>query len=209
MYAYFRGLRRPVFSDLGPAALFLRSQSGRTVQDDELFLNKLIAERPDDPFPHFELARMAIETTPALAVSRFEEFLDRIDSGRIRLQPLESGYRVSAMYKLAFLYQRERGIPEALDMYRRIVAISPRYAEANSNIAALCGQVAESMTTGPERIRILEDGIAAAREQERYNYLGRARANASDLRGRLRLLLLETKADLGAQTTGPARSTGR
>lgn len=215
MYDHFKALRTPLLSDMGPAGLHFRTRQYVSMEDDEKFLNDLMAKRPHEPFAYFQLALWTIENTPTLAIKRFEDFLKKVDSGQIQLKPREQGYRVSAMYKLAFLLSNEKTPQEAIGMYEKVKQISPNYAEVHLNLASLYSQLADKETTSPKKAYYLEQAINSARKQEKYNYLGRASIKSLDLRKQklkeLRLVkkALETSGTQAAesQTTGASSAT--
>lgn len=204
MFTHFKDLRNPLIGDQGPASLYYRTRMNYTMQDDEDFFKKLEKEYPDAPYGYFQAALFAIETTPSLAISRFEDFVKKVQAKQIKLQPKEQGYYVSALYKLGFLVQNEKSPEEGLKYYDQVKAISPTYAEVNSNVAALCGMIAEKETTGPKKLALLEKGVAAAKLQEKWNYRGKATLKANEMSKRFKSLIravkkeMETSATLGA-----------
>lgn len=200
MFKHFRKLRTPLLGEQGPGQLHLRTRTGFTMADDDRMLNELAAEDPTAPWPQYQLALWAIETTPSLAVTRFEDFIRKVESGQIKLLPREAGYYPSAMYKLAFISQTEKSPETALDLYRKLLKVSPMYAEVNGNIAAICGLLSEKETTGPKKLALLEEGIAAARQQEKNNYRGKAMAKATEMRRRLQTMQRQVKEEMS--TTG-------
>lgn len=182
MEAHFRKLRCPLVMDQGPVALHFKYRTSPSMQADEDYLAGVIRETPDDPYPYYQLALFAIETTPSLAVKRFEEFLANVESGKIRLRPREHGYLPSAHYKLAFLSERERGAAEALRGFEKVTSISPHYAQANGNIAQLCMQLAAGEKDAAVRNRWIERGVRAANAQMQFDYRGQAAQQAEKLK---------------------------
>lgn len=201
MYEHFKALRTPAIGDQGPAALHVRTRTGQTMQDDDALMAESIKARPDDPYPYFQLALWAIETTPTLAVSRFEDFLDKVDKGTIKLLPREQGYRVSALYKLAFLRQNELGVKEGLIRYQRVHAISPTYAEVNGNLAVIHAVMSDEATDKQEKVRLMEKALEYARIQEGLDYRGLTLKKASELRRKMEVALTQMK---DSSTTAPA-----
>lgn len=205
MYPYFKSLRHPLLVDQGPASLYIKYREGWTMAEEDAFLEQVGAERPDDPFPPFQLAIWAIETTPSLALERLEKFVADLETGKYRLEPREEGYRPSAYYKLAFLYEDLKGTTEALAMYQRVKEIAPTYAELNGNIAGLYAKLAEEETTGPRKIELMELAVKHAREQAKYDYRGRAKEKATLLRRKLLKALPAVKREVNAGAAGRSR----
>lgn len=199
MYSHFKALRCPLLREQGPAALHYRCRRSTSMQDDENYLESVAKLRPDDPFPYYQLALGAIETTPSLAVERFNKFLDMAKSGAITFQPRENGYLVSALYKLGFLAVHEQGTTAALAWYEKVKELSPMYAENNLNIAILAAQMAEKETTGPAKVKWLERAIDGARLQEKYNYRERASQKALQVRRRLQMDLRAVNEELATK----------
>lgn len=193
MFSHFKGLRCPLLCDQGPAALCFGYRAVISIQADEEFLAAAAREKPDDPYPPFQLALMSIETTPSLAVKRFEAFVEAIASGKIRPAPREAGYHPSALYKLAFVLQRERGLKDAVQMYERVKATSPHYAETDGNIALLCLDIARNEKDPAIRNQWISKGIAAAKDQQLFDYRGKASQNAEQTM--YKLLALKSDAD--------------
>ncbi len=201
MYPYFKTLRHPLLVDQGPASLFIKYREGWTMAEEDAFLAELSAERPDDPFPPFQLAVWAIETTPALAVERLEKYVAEVEAGKYRIEPREEGYRASAYYKLAFLYEDLRSTTESLAMYERVKELAPNYAELNGNMANLYAKLADEETTSPRKIELMELAIEHAREQAKYDYRGRAKEKATLLRRMLLRALPAVKREVQGGTT--------
>lgn len=197
MWRHFAKLRNPMLGDQGPASLYLRTRQGYTMADDDKLLTDLEKQRPEEPFATFQYALWAIETTPTMAVERFEDFLKKVDKGDIKLQPREAGYRPSALYKLAFLYQDMKSPLVAYETYRKIREQYPNYAETNGNIAVLCGLLAEGETTGPKKLAYLEEGVAAAKTQEKFDYRGKASRKAMEVRRKLMQNVRKVREELG------------
>jgi hypothetical protein len=191
MYDHFKALRAPTIGDQGPAALHVRTRTGQTMQDDDDFMADIIKARPDDPYPYFQLALWAIETTPALAVSRFDEFLEKIDKGTIKLLPREQGYKVSALYKLAFLKHSELGAKEGLVRYEKVRAISSTYAEVNGNLAVIHAVLSDEATEKAEKIQLMEKALEYAKVQEALDYRGLTLKKASELRRKMEVALTQ------------------
>lgn len=214
MYNHFKALRAPLFGDQGPAALYLKTRGDIPRPVAEQFLNELKAANPDDPFPHFTLAQIAMgadeeeQTTPTRSIKMFEDFLAALDRGEIKLLPREQGYRVSALYKLGYLH-RLAGEPEkALAIYNRIKSISPAYAETDFNMAETYLQLAERATTGTEKLALLEKGRDAARAQAENDYRNRASLKADELRRRLSSQARRLKAELEQGSSRAASAPG-
>lgn len=203
MYEYFRPLRNPLIADPGPGALHLRTRQGYTMADDDKLLNDLIKERPREPFAHFQLALWAIETTPTLAVQGFEKFIADVENGRIEMLPREAGFYPSAVYKLAFLYEEAKGTTESLRLYEKVKSISPSYAEVNGNLATIYARMSEDATT-PTKIALLEKALELAKEQEKYNYRGKAASKAIDMRRKVQLTLRKLRQP-GAANPAPRK----
>lgn len=212
MYHHFRKLRAPLFADQGPAALYLRTRGNIPREMAEQFLNELKKEDPTDPFPHFTLAQIAMGveldsgTTPTRSIGMFEDFLKAVEKGEIKLLPREQGYRISALYKLGYLY-RQAGDPEtSLKIYERIQEINPKYAETDYNIAETYLALAERETTGPAMIELLEKGREAARRQTENDYRNQAALKSDELRRRLSSMARRARAELKAREEKPAQA---
>lgn len=182
MYQHFKSLRHPLLVDQGPAALHLRTRQGYSMEEEDRMLEELAQQRPDEPFPPYQLALWAIETTPSLAIERFEKFIARLNAGQIRLEPREEGYHPSSLYKLAFLFEDNKGTTAALEMYEWVKEISPGYAETNGNIAGIYARMAADETTGPLKLRLMERSVEYAEAQAKFDYRGKARGKAQQLR---------------------------
>lgn len=208
MYPYFSSLRHPLLVDQGPASLMVKYREGWTMEEEDAFLEQAGRERPDDPFPPFQLAIWAIETTPSLAVERLEQFIADVESGKIRLEPREEGYRPSAYYKLAFLYEEEKGTTYAISMYEKVKEMAPTYAEVNGNLAGLYAKLAEQETTGPRKLELMEKAIELAREQAKYDYRGKAKEKANLLRRRLLRALPAVRREVLQGGSSPGVASG-
>lgn len=196
MYPYFMSLRHPLLVDQGPVSLYIKYREGWTMAEEDSFLGQVTSEAPDDPFPPFQLAIWAIETTPSLAVERLEKFVEDLETGKYRLEPREEGYRPSAYYKLAFLYEDMKSTTESLAMYERVKKMAPTYAELNGNMAGLYAKLAEEETTGPRKIELMELAIDHAKEQSNYDYRGKAKQKATVLRRHLLRALPAVKREV-------------
>ena len=212
MYQYFRKLRAPLFADQGPAALYLRTRGNIPREVAEEFLNELRKEDPTDPFPPFALAQIAMGadldsgTTPTRSIKMFEDFLEAVEKGEIKLLPREQGYRISALYKLGYLYM-QAGDPEtALKIYQRIQEINPKYAETDYNIAETYLALAERETTSPLKVELLEKGREAARRQTDNDYRNQAALRADEMRRRLSSMARRGRAELKAMEEKKAQS---
>lgn len=207
MFAYFKPLRTPLLYDPGPAATMLSVGAGFDMESEQQFLKDLVKERPDDPYPRYQLALTAIETSPNLAIERFEDFLARVEDGTVKFKPREQGLKVSAMYKLAFLSVELKTLEDALAMYRKVKEISPTYAEVNNNIAAVLCSILDRSTTGSlsasDRIRMLEEALEHVKLQQGYNYRGRIATKTEMMRQRIEGMLRELKGG-AKETTGTA-----
>jgi hypothetical protein len=202
MYPYFKGLRSPVLGDQGPAALLMQTASYRTMKMDEDLLAEIKQRRPDDPYPYFENAMRAIETTAPDALRLFPEFIDKVASGAIKLLPREDGYLVSAHYKLAFLKQQLGDLAGSLESYNNVRSLSENYAEVHINMAVVQAQLSEAETTGPKKLAMLKEAEKCAERQEKQDFRGRATVKSNELRQKIRGLIREVEADMRSARAG-------
>jgi tetratricopeptide (TPR) repeat protein len=200
MYQYFQPLRSPLFAEQGPASLYIRSQVQWTEPEAEKFLRDLIRERPDAPYPPFQLAQIAMTTTPTLAVDMFKDFLSAIDSGKIKLQPREQGYRISAIYKLAFMYHRLKQFDNAIETFEKVKKINPIYAETNLAEAESYAGLADQQTTGPKMLELLRKAVDAAHVQEKIDYHNESALRADDRRKYFSRLTRRVEAEMKETT---------
>lgn len=203
MYNHFKALRAPLLSDQGPVAIYLKSRFDWTQAQAEQFIQKLAADHPEDPLAWFELARVAAPTSPSLGIERFKEFIAKVDSGAIKLEPREQGYRISALYKLGFLCMELNRPDEALKYFHAVKQINPRYAEVDLNIASAYGVMADRETTSPAKVQLLEKAMSAAGDQKKYDYAGKALTKADEARKKLNRTLRAVRNEL-EQTSGTA-----
>lgn len=202
MYNRFRPLRAPLFVDQGPDALYLRTRGNVPRQIAEEYLNGVKKEKPDDPYPYFALALVQMgaeeqdQTTPSKSIQMMEEFLASIEKGQIKLMPREQGYRVSALYKLGYLYKRAGQFDKALQSYKRVQELSPKYAETDYNLAETYLALAESLTTGTAKLDYLEKGRNHARLQTENDYKNRASLKADELRRRISSVQRRAKSEI-------------
>ena len=215
MYPYFKILRTPVLGDQGPAALLMQTASYRTMKQDEELLEEIKKARPDDPYPYFENAMRAIETTAPDALKLFPDFIDRVASGTIKLLPREAGYLPSAYYKLAFIKQQFGDIAGSLKEYRKVAELSENYAEVHMNIAVVLAQLSDAETTGPKKLALLKEAEEHAGIQEKLDFRGRSALKSNELRQKLRQLGRAVQADMekgvgkaDGQSTEPKLLTG-
>lgn len=195
MFRYFKPLRAPLLYDPGPAATMLAVGAGFNMEQEQQFLKDLVQERPADPYPRYQLALTAIETSPQLAIERFQDFVKSMEEGVVELKPREQGLKASALYKLGFLMLEFGTREQSLDYYRRVKAITPTYAEVNNNIAAVLGMMADEMTTGPQKLMVLEEAMEHVKVQEKWDYRGRTNRKTEHLRQRIEELLNAIKSD--------------
>lgn len=182
MYRYFKNLRAPLFGDQGPLALYFKSRVFWTLEEAVSFLEQQKKERPDDPYPAYQLAQIAMGTTPTLAITLFEQFVQDVKSQKIKLQPREQGYGISALYRLGMGYLDQGELPKALAALERVKQINPRYAEADLYMARVYGTMADTETTGPKKLELLEKAILSARLQTGSDYRNRAAMQADEAR---------------------------
>lgn len=207
MYEHFKALRTPLLADQGPAMLLLTSASGRTMEQDQEFLDALEREYPDRPFPLFEKAMRAIETTASDALVLFPNLIHKIEDGTIKLTPREQGYYPSAYYKLAFLKQQFGDLRGSLQDYLKVRQISPAYADVNANLAVVKAQLADEETTGPKKARLLREAIEYAAIQEKHDFRGKSALRAQELRMKLKQLLRDVERDIAEGKTTPTMGT--
>lgn len=206
MYAYFKPLRTPLLGDQGPASVFMQTASYRTMQDDERTIDEVQKLFPDAPYPLFERGMRAIETTPSDALKLFPDFIARVASGQIKLEPREQGYLPSAYYKLGFLQQQLGQVAAARETYAKLKQITPNYAEVDSNLAVVLAQLSEQETTGPKKLELLKEAVGYAADQEKHDFRGRASLKSAELRQRLRNTMRKVEEDIKAGRTAPAPS---
>jgi len=207
MYEYFKPLRTPLLSDQGPAFLLMTTAQYRTMKMDEDLLDQMERNYPERPFPLFEKAMRAIETTAPDALKLFPEFLNRVQTGIIKMEPREQGYLPSAHYKLGFLKQQFNDIQGSLEEYTKVKEISPTYAEINLNLAIVKAQLSDQETTGPKKLQLLREAIDFATEQEKLDFRGRASLKAQELRLKLRQMARAVEKDMSEGRTGTTTGT--
>ncbi len=120
------------------------------------YLGKQAQLHPDDVDLQFRYALSYVTKDPTKCRQLFETLLENITSGRLAVPVWRSRIEVSALYKLAHLYNQAGDKKKALDTYKRIVELSPHYAEVRYNRGVIYRSMAASASTKAEKVALLQ-----------------------------------------------------